>query len=60
LIFAYKADENLLLMPRLGTWSNVTPDGDDFLERRPEDFIDFGFLFIFCGMAVPRNQDESM
>ena len=59
-IFTSKADENLLLVPRLGPWSDVTPDGYDFLDRIPKDELDFGFLFIDRGVAVPRNQDDSM
>ena len=51
---------NLLLMPILSAWSDVTPDGDDFLDRGPKDCLDLGFLFICCSVAVPRNKDDSM
>ena len=54
------AYENLLLMPILSAWSDVTPDGDDFLDRVPKDLDDLGFLFICCVVAVARNQDDSM
>ena len=52
--------ENLLLMRSLGAWSDVTPNGDDFLDGGPKDGDDFTFLFICCFVAVPRNQDDSM
>jgi hypothetical protein len=44
-----KVDENLLFMPGLGAWSDVTPNGDDFLDGGrvvvdPKDMLDFGFL----------------
>ena len=47
-------------MSILSAWSDVTPDGDDFLDGGLEDEVDFGFLFICCSVAVPRNQDDSM
>ena len=54
------AYENLLLMPSLVAWSNVTPDGDNFLDGGIKEGVDFTFLFICCFVAVPRNQDDSM
>ena len=47
-------------MPILGAWSDVTPDGDDFFNRRTKDVVDFAFLIICGFMAIPRNQDDSM
>ena len=47
-------------MPILGAWSDVTPDSDDFFDGGSKDFVDFGFLFISCSVAVARNQDDSM
>ena len=47
-------------MSILSAWSDVTPDGDNFLNGGPEDEVDFGFLFICCSVTVPRNQDDSM
>jgi hypothetical protein len=47
-------------MSILSAWSDVTPDGDDFLDGGLEDLVYFGFLFICCFVAVPRNQDDSM
>ena len=41
-------------------WSDVTLQGDDFLDGGPKDGVDFFFLFICCVVAVPRNQDDSM
>jgi hypothetical protein len=52
--------ENVLLMPILGAWSNVTPDGDNVLDGGTKDLIDLGFFFICCSVVVPRNQDDSM
>ena len=54
------ANENLLLMPVLGAWSDVTPDGVNFLNGGLEDLVDFFFLIICCIVAVSRNQDDSM
>jgi hypothetical protein len=47
-------------MSILSAWSDVTRDGDDFLDGGPENEVDFGFLFTCCSVAVPRNQDDSM
>ena len=52
--------ENLLLMSSLVAWSDITLDGDDFLDGGPKDGVDLFFLFICCVVAVPRNQDDSM
>ena len=44
----------------LGAWSDITPDGDDFLDGVIKDEVDFGFLFICRSVAIPRDQDDSM
>jgi hypothetical protein len=47
-------------MPTRIAWSDITPDVDDFLDRGPKEFVDFGFLYIYCSVAVPSNEDDSM
>jgi len=52
-------------MCRQGAWSDVTPDGKDFLDGAQgsvdlEESVDLGFLFLDCGMAVSRDQDDTV
>ena len=47
-------------MPSLVAWSDVTPDGDDFLDGGPKEEVDFSFLFICCFVTVSRNKDDTM